>query len=136
MISAGGGTSIGCGLQTLLDKKIPVNGIVIVSDGGENHTPYFTSVYKKYTDQFDVEPTVYFLQMRGEPDSLSYSMSAAAIDMQKFDLTGADHYSLPPILPMLRVGRSVLIEEIMAVPLLTLDQILPNTKEIGVFAHV
>src|SRR5262245_50471481 len=45
---AGGGTSIGCALRYMLDKKLSVDGIAIVSDGGENTTPYFAETYQRY----------------------------------------------------------------------------------------
>jgi hypothetical protein len=43
MIKPEGSTSIGCGLQYIREKKLLVDGIAIVTDGGENCTPYFAT---------------------------------------------------------------------------------------------
>lgn len=64
---AEGGTSIGCGLQYLLDKKIKVDGIAIVSDGCENDDgfrsgrPHFGPTYTEYVRRLGIDPpTVYW----------------------------------------------------------------------------
>lgn len=73
-LTAQGGTSIGVGLQALIERKLVVNGIAIVSDGCENshrqarHTnnygPQFAETYPKYVKALGIiEPTVYFYQM-------------------------------------------------------------------------
>jgi hypothetical protein len=134
-IIAGGGTSIGCGLQYLLDRKIKVDGIAIVSDGGENHTPQFGTVYTKYAKAMDVEPTVYLYQTLGESDYLFNNACAAAeLDVQRFDLRGqtVDYYSIPNLTQTMRVQRYSLVDEIMACPLRTLDEVLDHTKGMAV----
>lgn len=68
--TAEGGTSIGCGVQYLLDAKIAVNGIVIVSDGCENDDgwqagrPHFGPTYTEYVRRLGIDPpTVYFYRL-------------------------------------------------------------------------
>lgn len=73
-LTAQGGTSIGVGLQSLIERKLAVNGIAIVSDGCENshrqprytnnYGPQFAETYPKYVKALGIiEPTVYFYQM-------------------------------------------------------------------------
>lgn len=57
-VSANGSTSIGCGLDYLLSRKVVVNGIAIVSDGGDNSAPRFEDAYKKYAAALEVEPDI------------------------------------------------------------------------------
>lgn len=125
-ITAGGGTSIGCGLQAALDGKYDVDGIVVVSDGGENSAPVFADVYKRYSAFLGKEVPVYFFHMQGESDRLSYSMRSAGIDFQVFDLTHGqvDYYSLPDLVRTMRSNRYSLIQEIGEYPLLTLNKAL------------
>jgi hypothetical protein len=54
-------------------------------------------------------------------------MNIAKIDMQVFDLRGGiDYYSLPNLVATMRTNRYSLIDEVMAVPLLTLDKVFKN----------
>lgn len=136
-IQAQGNTSIGCGLQRMLDEKIEVDGIAIVSDGGENTAPYFSDVYKRYSAQFDKQVPVYFYQTTGDRPALIHNMEYAKLDMQVFDLTKGkiDYYSLPNLVKTMRTNRYSLIDEIMASRLLTLaDGIVAKFQELGVEA--
>jgi hypothetical protein len=130
-VSATGGTSIGCGLRMLLDKRISVDGIAIVSDAAENSTPFFAPVFSDYVNRLDVEPTVYLYKTDGErTDALERSCEMAGIDLQRFDLRGGiDYYSLPNLVATMRVGRYSLVEEIMATPLRTLTEVFGEEKE-------
>jgi hypothetical protein len=134
-VVAGGGTSIGCGLAYLSDHKLEVDGIAIISDGGENRMPAFASAYSVYTDKFGNQPTVYFYQLSGDTDVLSYHCATAQIDLQTFDLRGSasvDYHSLPNLVQTMRVGRYSLIDEVLSTPLLTLDFVLDRTKSVPV----
>lgn len=131
-VTANGGTSIGCGLQWALDAQLQYGGIAIVSDGGENNTPWFVDVYDKYSKKMDCEPTVYFYRLAGqEGDSFSPMARDRKLDVQLFDLTSSDidYYALPNLVQTMRTNRYSLIDEIMAVPLLTLDKVLGPRKE-------
>lgn len=126
-VTADGGTSIGCGLMCAIEKKLEVDGIAIVSDGGENAAPMFAPTYKAYCQSVGKQIPVYLYKLRGnEADKFTPAMKAADIDIQTFDLTGGvDYYSLPTLAQTMRVQRYGLIEEIMDCPLLDLDAILP-----------
>ncbi len=134
-ITAGGGTSIGCGLQWALDSKQEFDGIAIVSDGGENQPPAFCAVYERYTKVMDKQPSVYLYLTAGEPDSLSGRLAAAGIAAQKFDLgSTVDYFSLPNLVGTMRTNRYGLVQEIFDTPLLTLDAVLRQRKEEAVHA--
>ncbi len=136
MIQADGGTSIGCGLQYLLDNNIEVDGIAVVSDGGENNAPYFHAVYARYCAKFSKEIPVYFYRVPGDPNTFSRFCKQAAIEVQEFDLTGkVDSYSLPNLISTMRTNRYGLIQAIMDTPLRTLDQVLKRTKGVDIFAR-
>lgn len=129
-IQANGGTSVGCALQWLLDHKIAVDGIAVVSDGGERHGPDFQSTYHRYCQQLGVTPTVYLYEVEGgDPNWFTPRCQQAGIDVQTFTLRGQtiDDYSLPNLVQTMRVGRYQLLDEILATPLRTLDEVLTRT---------
>lgn len=119
MVTAGGGTSIGCGVKYLREKNIVVNGIAIVSDGAEHQAPAFDVEYPAYCKKLDVEPTVYHFDVKGEPNRLKNS----PVDMQTFDLRHGqvDFYSLPNLVATMNTRRYGLVDQIMDERLLTLD---------------
>ncbi len=117
---ATGGTSIGCGLELLMDKGIVVNGIAISSDGGDNSLPLFHQAYARYKSKFGIEPPVYLYHVPGEEDVLSICCQRSSIMLQKFKLgTGVDYYSIPNFAATMRTSRYSLVDEIMSMPLLT-----------------
>ncbi len=125
-VRAGGGTSIGCGLQLVMEKKLVVNGIVVVSDGGENIPPILADVYRKYESLNMISPNVYLLHLPGERDSLSNSMKN--LPYEKVDVQDIDYYAMPNLLKILRSSRYTLVDEIMSAPLLTIDGVLNNGR--------
>lgn len=132
-ISANGGTSIGCGVQYAIDRGLDIDGIAIISDGGDNTIPYFHVAYEKYAKKFDKEPTVYFYHTTGEYNALSTHCSNSNIDVQKFELgSTVDYYSLPNLVQTMRVNRYSLADQILETPLLDVNALLP-VKE---FSHV
>jgi hypothetical protein len=129
-ITANGGTSIGCGLNRMLSEKMEIDGIAIVSDGGENTPPLFPEVYKRYIDFAQKDVPVYLFLCTGEPDNLTPRMKQAGIEMQTFDIRGGtDFYSIPNLAQTLRASRYSLVDEIMATPLLTLNSVLKGSTE-------
>lgn len=124
-VRANGGTSIGCGLQWAIDKGVGVQGIAIVSDGGENSGPMFRSVYERMSAKDGTSVPVYFYRCdAGDSDSFSHDMKSAGHDVQLFDLgRTVDMYSLPNLVATMRASRYSLFDEIMEQPLLTLDQV-------------
>lgn len=122
-LRAGGMTSIGCGLDYLLRKKESVDGIVIVSDGGDNTHPLFGATYKKYVEQIGHEPTVYWFDVPGDGDALTHQLPGV---IEKFDMKHGqiDYYSLPNIITTLRTNKYSMVDEIMGVPLLKMADAL------------
>lgn len=120
-IRAVGGTSIGCGLRYAVERRFDFDAILVVSDGAENTAPRFVDVYAK-TEQ----PSVFFLLVEGEPSHFTHDMERRGFDAQEFDLRGAkvDYTSLPNLLAAMRPGRYALLDEIMAQPLLRLEDAL------------
>jgi hypothetical protein len=125
-IRAGGGTSIGCGLQLLLDKNIIVNGIVIVSDGGENTSPVFSRIYQEYEKKLGIAPMTYLLHVPGDYDTVSGTMQD--FSYEKLEVGNIDYYGLPNLLKMLHTSRYTLYDKIMESKLLTIDEVLKGGK--------
>lgn len=126
---ASGGTDMSCGVRYALDKGLRVDGIVYISDGA-NHSSAVKPVYERYCERMGVEPTIYFYKLDGEADVFSRE----ALEIQTFDLRGqrADYYSLPNLVQTMRVARYALLEEILATPLRTLDEVLDKTEGMNV----
>ena len=129
-IKAEGGTSIGCGVQRMLESGENIDGIAIVSDAQENSAPLFQDAYKKLCAKLEKDIPVYLYRVgpssRGHADrDLGEAMRSAHMDLQEFDLRGqdVDYYSLPNLVTTMRTNRYSLIDEVMATPLLTLDDV-------------
>lgn len=119
-VRADGATSIGCGVDYIKQRGFVVNGIVIVSDGGENRHPTFDDAYRAYADKFGLEPTVYHLHVPGDPDRLRYSSA----QIERVDLgRNVDYYSLPNIVKVLKANRYQLVDDVMEIPLLTFNDV-------------
>lgn len=146
LITAGGATSIGVGLQYAVEKGFNIDGIAIISDAEENTAPAFATEYSRFVRHNEGKtPPVYLFKVgagaeheaamkarygsnwrviSGARDTLTPTMQAAGHDVQVFDLTaGVDYYALPAVVNGLRANRFSLIDDIMAAPLLTLDQV-------------
>jgi hypothetical protein len=132
-IAAGGGTNMHCPLQYAMDSHLSVDGIVYVSDGA-NHGPQVIPYYRKYCEKMSVDPTMYFYQLAGEADVFSNECRAAGVDLQTFDLRNqtVDFYSLPNLAKTMRVSRYSLLDEVLATPLRTLDEVLDKTKGMSI----
>ncbi len=129
-ITANGWTSIGCGLQRMLDAKEQIDGIAIISDGGENRAPYFHQVYQQYAAFAGKEPTVYLYHCGTRSNALTWSMQQAGLDMQVFDISeNIDFYSLPNLVSTMRTNRYSLVDEIMATRLLTVDEVFKTEEK-------
>lgn len=122
-ITANGGTSIGCGLDLMREKKEIVNGIAICSDGGDNTAPHFHEAYKKYVATMGVEPTVYHFWVPGENDHMSHYCKMSGIHVQKLDCTKVDAYSVPNLVRSMRASSYQLVDDIMSTPLLTFKEV-------------
>lgn len=135
-VVAQGGTSIGVGLDSIMEENINIDGIAIVSDAAENNNPKFSDVYARYCQKFDKRPPVYLylLDGRDNPQWVSLFLRRQDKDQipgQVFDLRGkqVDYYALPNLIQTMRVNRYSLIQEIMDTPLLTLEGVLAQKNE-------
>lgn len=125
-----GQTSVGCGLQYLLDKKEVIDLIIIISDGGDNYRPLFHDVYKKYAETLLCAPPIYFFRVAGDPDTLSFYCKQQNISIEKFEVDATfDYYALPQILSTIKNSRYDLLNEILDTPLLQLDNSLKQLEE-------
>jgi hypothetical protein len=122
-IRAQGNTSIGCGLDMMAEDGKIINGIAIVSDGGENTRPLFVDAYRKYVAKTGIEPTVYLLWLPGNMDVLSRNCAANNISLQKMDISRTDYYAIPNLIKTLRSNKYSLIDEIMSTSLLKLSDV-------------
>jgi hypothetical protein len=129
-ITANGGTSIGVGLNRMLQEKAEIDGIAIISDGGENTSPLFADVYKKYSAFAGKEVPVYFYDVHGG-SGWKESINKAGIEMQTFDIRGTDYYALPNMAKTMRSNQYSLVDEILATPLKQLSDVLKTGELVG-----
>ncbi len=116
-INAGGGTSIGCGLEAMRKKRQIVDQIIIVTDEGENAAPYFGEVYKTYCRDLAVMPNVLIVRVGGYCSWLENQLKGQQAPVETFTFAG-DYYSLPNLVPLLtRPSRLDLLMEILDTPL-------------------
>lgn len=129
-IRPGGNTSIGAAVQLAMDKSIEVDGIALVSDGGENRYPIAATVLGQYFTKMDKRVPVYFYKLKGQGDSFSPNMARLGLDVQQFDLTnaGLDYYSIPVLAETMRVERYSIYDEILNTELLTIDEALKRKE--------
>lgn len=137
LVKASGQTSVGCGLQYLLDHGIMVDGIVIVSDAVENYLPTFSMVYPKYSEFSGKEVTVYlyYVGMSKESDIfMLHDCKNASIDVQVYDANHIDHYALVNLVSTMKAQRYGLIDEIYETPLLTLNDVFKGGRRDAITA--
>ena len=125
LVAAAGGTSIGCGIRWANERKLDVDGIVVVSDGGENTSPYFSETYRELCKRLDKNIPIYLYHVAGDPNALAKNLAEGKIEFQQFDVgVGTDYYSLPNLVATMRTNRYSLVDEIMEFPLLKLEQVI------------
>jgi hypothetical protein len=116
-IKAGGSTSVGCALEAMRLKKQVVEQIVLVTDEGENASPYFSEAYKAYCKEFSVMPNVVIVRVGGYCDYVEKKLKEQQAPVETFTFAG-DYYSLPNLIPLLsRPSRLELLMEILETPL-------------------
>lgn len=116
-IKAGGGTSIGCGLEAMRKKKQVVDQIMIVTDEGENAAPYFGEAYKTYCRELAIMPNVVIVRVGTHYNWLESQLKQQQAPVETFTFAG-DYYSLPNLVPLLtRPSRLDLLMEILDIPL-------------------
>jgi hypothetical protein len=116
-ISAGGGTSVGCALEAMRLRKQKVEQIILVTDEGENHAPYFADAYIAYREAMSIAPNVVIVKVGHVSDWIERQLKDKQVVVDTFTFTG-DYYSLPNLIPMLsRPSRLELLMEILETPL-------------------
>lgn len=134
-VRANGGTCIGAGLERMMNDGAEIDGIAVVSDGGDHQAPWFHDVHKRYSEKLSKQVPVYFYQCVGEPDTFTTRCNHAGVDVQTFDLrAGADYYSLPNLVATMRTNRYSLVDEIMAQPLVTLAEVFKSERKEEAYA--
>lgn len=115
-ITAGGGTSCGVPLEYMRKKKQYVEQIILVTDEGENQTPFFAETYAKYRADVKTEPNVCIVRI-GKDSTLVQRCAAQGIGADVFQFEG-DYYSLPNLIPLIsKPSKLDLLMEIMDYPL-------------------
>lgn len=135
-IVADGQTSIGCGLLRAMEAGFDVDGIAIISDGGENTAPWFHHVYPEYVKKAGKSVPVYLFLYGTAYNPLLVNARSVGIDIQVFDMSGkdADRYSIPNLVATMRSNRYSLIDEILDTRLLKLPDALKNKPVAKAFA--
>jgi len=124
-IRDGGCTSIGVGLDAAMKRGWEIDGIAIVTDGGENRPPIFRETYARFEKDFGKPVPVYVYGLGGFNHGFVAGCEMVGIDVQLFDLTRGkvDHYSILNLVQTMRTNRHSLVDDIYATPLLTLDEV-------------
>lgn len=134
-IMASGGTSIGCGLEWAMAYRHEIDGIAIVSDGGDNTVPFFHTAYQKYSQFAGKEVPVYLYHLDGEYNALADYCKSSQIDLQTFELVqrgfvaAVDYYSIPNLVQTMRTNKFSLVDEIMTTPLVGLHNVFKNLEK-------
>lgn len=144
LIIASGSTSYGIGLAWAVEKKIPLDGVVIVGDGGENTPPVYAAAHIEYKKRYDKSLPTYLyktfcpaeyqnMHSGGYPGQFAGFMNYAQIQFTEFDLTSGkvDYYSIPNMVQGMSASRFGVEEKIMACPLLELAKVLPVEELVG-----
>lgn len=134
-VIANGATSYGIGLAWAIDKKLDLDGVAIVGDGGENTAPLFVNAHGVYKNKFDKDLPVYLYQTYcppqyamssgGNPRNFGALMEQSHTPFTAYDLTSGkvDYYSLPSLVQTMSASRFGVVEKIMACPLVTLEMV-------------
>lgn len=141
LIKAQGGTSVGCGLEYAVAKRLSFDAVAVVSDARENAAPRYHNVLSAFEQSAKRKIPTYLYRMaaysktseagiklmQGDVD-LRDAMESAGKPLDEFDLVHKqfDYYSLPDLAKTMKTCRFDLVDEIMATPLLTLADVLQD----------
>jgi len=114
LITASGSTPLGSGLFLMRRQDREVDAIILITDGGENSSPFFLTEYQKLKNQ----PSIVMVRVPGEDDALSQAMRQSKVSFDRIELETVDQYSLDQIIRFVgKVSPFETITEIMALPL-------------------
>lgn len=128
-LTAEGGTWIGGVAEYARKKELLIQGIVVISDGGEHERPTFAEAYKIYCQTMQMEPSVYLIHVPGEPNVMTPNCRSLGVQIEEYEVNSIDEYSLPNIVRALKPGKFGLLEEILETPFLTINQALKLDRE-------
>jgi hypothetical protein len=98
-------------------KRQLVDQIILVTDEGENTTPYFSEVYKTYCRELAVMPNIVIVRVGHYSNWVESQLKQQQAPVETFTFAG-DYYSLPNLVPLLtRPSRLELLIEILDTPL-------------------
>nr|WP_283754350.1 hypothetical protein [Roseofilum acuticapitatum] len=116
-INAGGGTSIGCGVEAMRRNRQRVEQIILVTDEGENSSPYFVDALDAYRQTMQILPNVIIVRVNSSYNWVEGQLKNKKMPVETFTFKG-DYYSLPNLVPLLsRPSRLELLMEILETPL-------------------
>ena len=114
-------TSIGAPFKRLHGRR--VEQIVIITDGEENTSPLFREALDAYEQAHEVTCRLVIIRLgRGGVTPLEQSLRGREFTLIPFK---GDYYNLPNVVPLLCNTPQTLIDEVLATPLHTLDDVLP-----------
>jgi hypothetical protein len=117
-IRAAGNTSCGVALEYMIRNKQIAEQIILVTDEGENQSPFFFATLDKYKKAMGTDTNVIIVKTQGASSQLE--MQAKTMNIQDVDAYqfNGDYYSLPNLIPRLcKGGRLDLLRELMSYPL-------------------
>jgi hypothetical protein len=115
-ITAGGGTSCGVALDSMIRKKQYVEQIILVTDEFENTAPLFVAMLQNYRAALKADPGVCIVRTPGATAHLTSACRKFHIPVDVFQFDG-DYYSLPNLVPLLaKPSRLELLMDIMEYP--------------------
>jgi hypothetical protein len=118
MVKAEGSTSIGAPLPKMVKDGAYVEQIVIVTDEGENSTPFFRNAHADYAKAMKVAPSVIVVAVGGSNPAFTKGLETDGIEVTRFDMNKSDGYSAINILPLLAMpSKAELVDSIMALEL-------------------
>lgn len=113
-VRANGGTALGAGLVQLTK---PVDGVILITDEGDNTYPEFDDGLKVYFERFRHYPNVVIIRVPGSGTTVQSNCKRVGVDVTAFDYTG-DYNELNNLLALMKPGaRWRLLEEIYATPI-------------------
>ncbi|MGB3535326.1 MAG: hypothetical protein WBA13_17645 [Microcoleaceae cyanobacterium] len=113
-INAAGGTSVGCAVEVMRRQRQIVDQFILVTDEGDNTSPYFIDAYLKYSRELAVMPNIVIVKVgRYCCEYIESQLKQKQLPVETFTFAG-DYYSLPNLVPLLsRPSRLELLMEIM-----------------------
>ncbi|HXT36164.1 MAG TPA: vWA domain-containing protein, partial [Chloroflexota bacterium] len=117
LIKADGGTSIGAPLAKMTRDSVYVEQIVVVTDEGENTSPFFRDAFAEYAERLGASPQVIVVTVQGAYPHFTRGLHDRGIVVRRYEFSG-DYYSLPNLLPLLALpSQAELVDAIMSLPL-------------------